>query len=99
MSLEVTRAMVAAIDKKDHYTSGHSERVGFLTRLIAAELGVSVAEQQAMEWAGLLHDVGKIGIPEEILCKPGKLTPRNSRSSSSTREWATRFSSRSPAWA
>lgn len=74
MSLEVTRAMVAAIDKKDHYTSGHSERVGLLTRLTAAELGVPAAEQQVMEWAGLLHDVGKIGIPEDILCKPGKLT-------------------------
>ncbi len=74
MSLEVTRALVAAIDKKDHYTSGHSERGGFLTRLTAREMGLSTAEQQIMEWAGLLHDVGKIGIPEEILCKPGKLT-------------------------
>ncbi len=75
MLLEVTRALVAAIDKKDHYTSGHSERGGFLTRLTAQELGVPPAQQQTMEWAGLLHDVGKIGIPEEILCKPGKLTP------------------------
>ncbi|MEW6252983.1 MAG: HD-GYP domain-containing protein, partial [Planctomycetota bacterium] len=75
MSLEVTRAMVAAIDKKDHYTSGHSERGGFLTRLTAQQMGLSPAEQQTMEWAGLLHDIGKIGIPEEILCKPGKLTP------------------------
>ena len=74
MSLEVTHAMVAAIDKKDHYTSGHSQRGGFLTRLTAQELGVPLAEQQTMEWAGLLHDIGKIGIPEEILCKPGKLT-------------------------
>jgi HD-GYP domain-containing protein (c-di-GMP phosphodiesterase class II) len=74
MLLEVTRALVAAIDKKDHYTSGHSERGGFLTRLTAKELGVPPAQQQFMEWAGLLHDVGKIGIPEEILCKPGKLT-------------------------
>lgn len=74
MSIEVTRALVAAIDKKDHYTSGHSERGGFLTRLVAEELGVPPSEQQIMEWAGLLHDVGKIGIPEEILCKPGKLT-------------------------
>ncbi len=75
MSLQVTRALVAAIDKKDHYTSGHSERGGFLTRLIAEEFGLSQTELQIMEWAGLLHDVGKIGIPEEILCKPGKLTP------------------------
>jgi HD-GYP domain-containing protein (c-di-GMP phosphodiesterase class II) len=75
MSMEVTRALVAAIDKKDHYTSGHSERGGFLTRRTAVELGLPAAEQQSMEWAGLLHDVGKIGIPEEILCKSGKLTP------------------------
>ncbi len=74
MSLEVTRAMVSAIDKKDHYTSGHSERVGFLSRMVARQMGRSPAEQQNMEWAGLLHDVGKIGTPEEILCKPGKLT-------------------------
>jgi HD-GYP domain-containing protein (c-di-GMP phosphodiesterase class II) len=74
MSIEVTRALIAAIDKKDHYTSNHSERGGFLTRLTAQELGVPLEEQQYMEWAGLLHDVGKIGIPEEILCKPGKLT-------------------------
>lgn len=74
MSLEVTRAMVAAIDKKDHYTCGHSERCGFLTQMTAQEMRVPLAEQQFMEWAGLLHDVGKIGIPEEILCKPGKLT-------------------------
>ena len=74
LSVQVTRALVAAIDKKDRYTSGHSERGGFLTRLTAQELGVPPAEQQNMEWAGLLHDIGKIGIPEEILCKPGKLT-------------------------
>ena len=75
MSLEVTRALVAAIDKKDHYTSGHSERGGFLTRLTAQEMGVPATAAETMEWAGLLHDIGKIGIPEEILCKPGKLTP------------------------
>lgn len=74
MSFEVTRALVAAIDKKDPYTSGHSERVGLLCRLIGARLGLSAAELQVLEWAGLLHDVGKIGIPEEILMKPGKLT-------------------------
>ncbi|MBW7905759.1 MAG: HD-GYP domain-containing protein [Phycisphaerae bacterium] len=74
MSFEVTRALVAAIDQKDHYTSGHSERVGRLARLTGVELGLQPAEVQMLEWAGLLHDVGKIGIPEEILNKPGKLT-------------------------
>lgn len=74
MSFEITRALVAAIDKKDPYTSGHSERVGFLCRLIGARLGLGAADLQVLEWSGLLHDVGKIGIPEEILMKPGKLT-------------------------
>lgn len=75
MSFEATRALVAAIDKKDHYTSGHSERVGYLARLVGQRLGVPSNELQILEMSGLLHDVGKIGIPESILCKPGKLTP------------------------
>jgi HD-GYP domain-containing protein (c-di-GMP phosphodiesterase class II) len=74
MSLESTRALVAAIDKKDHYTSGHSERVGHLARLTGQRLGVPRDELQILEMSGLLHDVGKIGVPEEILCKPGQLT-------------------------
>jgi HD-GYP domain-containing protein (c-di-GMP phosphodiesterase class II) len=74
MSFEVTRALVAAIDQKDHYTSGHSERVGKLARMTGVELGLPPGDVQMLEWAGLLHDVGKIGIPEEILNKPGRLT-------------------------
>jgi HD-GYP domain-containing protein (c-di-GMP phosphodiesterase class II) len=74
VSFQVTRALVAAIDQKDHYTSGHSERVGFLARLTGEQLGLRLEELQTLEWAGLLHDVGKIGVPEEILNKPGKLT-------------------------
>jgi len=74
MSIESTRALVAAIDKKDHYTSGHSERVGYLARLVGRRLGLAQNELQILEMSGLLHDVGKIGIPENILCKPGKLT-------------------------
>lgn len=76
MSLESTRALVAAIDKKDHYTSGHSERVGYWARLVAERLGCSPTECQLVEMAGLLHDVGKIGVPETILCKPTRLTTR-----------------------
>jgi HD-GYP domain-containing protein (c-di-GMP phosphodiesterase class II) len=74
MSLESTRALVAAIDKKDHYTSGHSERVGLLAKLTGQRLGVPADQLLILEMSGLLHDVGKIGIPEAILCKPGKLT-------------------------
>lgn len=74
MSIQVTRALVAAIDKKDRYTSGHSERVGMFTRLTAERLEIPRDDLTVFEWAGLLHDVGKIGVPEEILRKPGKLT-------------------------
>lgn len=74
MSLEAVRAFTSAIDKKDRYTSGHSERVGFLSRLIGQELGLSGEQLQDLEWGGILHDVGKIGIHEDILSKPGRLT-------------------------
>ena len=74
ISIQVTRAMLRALDSKDHYTSDHSSRGGFLTLITAKEYGVSEEELRDFEWAGLLHDVGKIGIPEAILCKPGKLT-------------------------
>lgn len=74
MSLGAVRALVSAIDKKDHYTSGHSERVGFLSHLIGQRMGVSPEQLQDLEWGGLLHDVGKIGIREGILTKPAGLT-------------------------
>lgn len=75
MAFETTCAMVRAIDQKDNYTSGHSERVGWLAKLTGMALGLGDADLQTLEWAGLLHDVGKIGVPESILNKPGKLTP------------------------
>ncbi len=74
MSLGAVRALVSAIDKKDHYTSGHSERVGFLSQLIGQHIGLPVEQVQDLEWGGLLHDVGKIGIRDGILAKPGGLT-------------------------
>jgi len=75
MAIEAIRALVSAIDQKDHYTSGHSERVGFLARLTGKQMGLSPVQLEMLEWAGLMHDVGKIGIPENILNKPGSLTP------------------------
>jgi HD-GYP domain-containing protein (c-di-GMP phosphodiesterase class II) len=71
---DTIRAIVATIDAKDGYTHRHSERVaGFATR-IAAELGRSEEEIEVVKLSGLLHDVGKVGVPEAILNKPGKLT-------------------------
>jgi HD-GYP domain-containing protein (c-di-GMP phosphodiesterase class II) len=74
-SFEAVRALVNAIDQKDPYTAGHSERVGFLAKITGEHIGLREAEIQHLEWAGLLHDVGKIGIPEGVLNKPGRLSP------------------------
>jgi len=73
-ALETVCTLVNAIDAKDNYTSAHSERVGGLARLTGEALGLPKTRLQALEWAGLLHDVGKIGVPEQILNKRGALT-------------------------
>jgi HD-GYP domain-containing protein (c-di-GMP phosphodiesterase class II) len=74
-SFEAVRALVNAIEQKDPYTAGHSERVGFLARVTGEHMGLPALQVQQLEWAGLLHDVGKIGIPEDLLNKPGRLSP------------------------
>ncbi len=71
---DTIRAIVATIDAKDGYTHRHSERVAGFASRIAAELGRSEEEIQIVQLSGLLHDVGKVGVPEAILNKPGKLT-------------------------
>jgi HD-GYP domain-containing protein (c-di-GMP phosphodiesterase class II) len=67
------RALVAAIDAKHPYTCGHSERVALLAVRMAVALHLESAVVEHFRVAGLLHDVGKIGVPEAVLCKPGKL--------------------------
>ena len=74
MFIDTTRALAAAIDAKDPYTRGHSQRVAQISLEIAKEMGQSPAEQQKVNIAALLHDVGKIGIEDHILKKPGQLT-------------------------
>ena len=61
------------IEAKDPYTRGHSERVGAWSRRIAARLGLPPADVETVGQAGLLHDIGKIGVPEPILRKRGTL--------------------------
>lgn len=73
--ISTIRALTAIIDTKDPLTAGHSERVGEIARRLAAQLGATAAEQRTIELAGLLHDIGKVGIPDEILSKPGPLSP------------------------
>lgn len=69
------RMLAAAIDAKDPYTRGHSERVKDYSLVIGRSLGYSAAELERLEIAALLHDVGKIGIDDRILRKPTNLTP------------------------
>ncbi|MFO0978967.1 MAG: HD-GYP domain-containing protein [Planctomycetaceae bacterium] len=70
----VIRSMINAIDAKDSYTCGHSDRVAEFARLIARELGLDFDECERIHMTGLLHDVGKIGVPDHVLKKPGQLT-------------------------
>lgn len=74
-SFEILDALVAAVDNKDRYTRKHSEDVTEYALWIAEELGLSEESMRVIRIAGLLHDVGKIGVPDEILRKPGRLTP------------------------
>lgn len=72
--LSTVKSLVTAIDAKDEYTRHHSTRVTEFTLKIAKKMGFSEKELGDLELAALLHDVGKIGVPEHILNKPGKLT-------------------------
>ena len=67
-------ALAKAVDAKDHYTSGHSQRVAEYSREIARRMGKSATEQEEIYTMGLLHDIGKIGVPESIINKNGRLT-------------------------
>jgi len=68
------KSISSALDAKDPYTHGHSLRVTLYSLIIATELGLDQTTLEEIETAGLLHDIGKVGIPQKILCKPGKLT-------------------------
>jgi HD-GYP domain-containing protein (c-di-GMP phosphodiesterase class II) len=67
-------SLTSAVDAKDAYTCGHSERVALLSRHLAAESGLSPTEVEQVYMSALLHDVGKIGVPEAVLQKAGRLT-------------------------
>ena len=71
--LDTVRSLAAAIDAKDPYTHGHSERVSRYAVQIAKELNLSPDIVKNIRLAGLLHDIGKIGISEKILLKPESL--------------------------
>jgi HD-GYP domain-containing protein (c-di-GMP phosphodiesterase class II) len=74
MFLGTLEALTASIDAKDTYTLGHSQRVAHLTQQLARTIGLDEHTISRMHIAGLVHDIGKIGVPEAVLTKPGKLT-------------------------
>jgi HD-GYP domain-containing protein (c-di-GMP phosphodiesterase class II) len=74
MFLGTLEAITASIDAKDRYTCGHSQRVAHLTQRLAEAVGLDEHTVSRMRIAGLVHDVGKIGVPEHVLLKPGRLT-------------------------
>jgi PAS domain S-box-containing protein/putative nucleotidyltransferase with HDIG domain len=71
---EVTEVMGKVVEARDPYTQGHERRVAQLSKLIATEMGLPESDIDAIEMAALVHDVGKLSIPTEILIKPGKLS-------------------------
>ncbi len=74
MTMQTIMTIANTIDAKDEYTKGHSRRVAEYSYAIARELGYSEKEAQDVRFIGLLHDIGKIGIPDSVLNKPGRLT-------------------------
>ena len=74
MTFQTIMTIVNTIDAKDQYTKGHSQRVSDYSVALAKELGLSREEVEKIRYIALLHDIGKIGVPDNILNKPGKLT-------------------------
>lgn len=72
--LATVKSLAAAVDAKDTYTRGHSDRVAMYATLTAERMGLSHEQRIALEMAAYLHDIGKIGVPGEILLKPGRLS-------------------------
>jgi len=75
LHLRTIEALALAIEAKDHTTHAHLQRVRVYAIEVAKQLGLSGAEMEALQAAALLHDIGKLAVPEHIISKPGRLTP------------------------
>ena len=74
MFTQTIQSLANAVDKRDPFTANHSQRVMLIASDIGREMKCNAAEMEALEWGGLLHDIGKIGVRDEILLKQDKLT-------------------------
>ena len=74
MFTQTVASLAAAVDRRDKYTSRHSEGVQEIAKDIGRAMKVSDADMEALEWGGLLHDIGKIGVPDSVLLKQERLT-------------------------
>jgi len=74
--LQTIASLVRAMEAKDEYTSGHSTRVAEMACQLGDFIGLDKKQIEQLHWTGLLHDIGKIGIRDEVLRKPGKLTQK-----------------------
>jgi HD-GYP domain-containing protein (c-di-GMP phosphodiesterase class II) len=72
--LAMACTLISVVDLRDSYTGGHSSRVGAYARSIALQLGMQDAQLDNVVMAALMHDIGKVGVPDHVLLKPGKLT-------------------------
>ncbi len=71
----VVLSLSKAIEARDSYTYGHSDEISLLSKKVGETMGISDQEHEVLHWGSLLHDIGKIGVRDSILFKPGKLTP------------------------
>jgi len=72
--ISTIRSLSNAVEARDRFTSGHSTRVSEIAVDIGRAMGLSDSDVERLEWAGILHDIGKIGVPDAVLMKPGRLT-------------------------
>lgn len=72
--IQLTKVLAKSLDSRDPYTADHSEKVAQYSKMIAEEMGFSKSQTEDIYNGGLLHDIGKIGVPEAILTKPSRLT-------------------------
>src|SRR5438105_5121334 len=73
LGMSTLLALSRAIEARDPHSSGHAARVGVLAEIAAARLGWDEADVEVLRTAAALHDIGKIAVPQEVLCKPGPL--------------------------